>query len=119
MSERMAAVAHPEAATTKVSARQLPLLIALADDGVDDDAGILAELNRQVEPGQRLGKWTVGQCASSFEHDQMVGKARHFVGRVTDVEHWNVELVVQLFQIGQNFLATLEVERGERLVEQQ
>ena len=55
----------------------------------------------------------------SVQHHQVVGQPRHFVGRVADVEHGNVQFVVQAFEVGQDLLLAREVERGQRLVHQQ
>ena len=49
----------------------------------------------------------------------MVGQPRHFIQRVTDVEHGNLQLAVQALQIRQNILLAAGIERGERLIHQQ
>jgi hypothetical protein len=49
----------------------------------------------------------------------MIGQARHFVGRMADVQHGDVELVVQAFEVGQDFLLECVIQRGQRFVHQQ
>ena len=63
-----------------------------------------------------------GPCATraaAFHHHEVVGQPRHFVGRVADVEHGDLQFVVQAFEVGQDFVLAREVERGQRLVHQQ
>jgi len=48
----------------------------------------------------------------------MIGEPRDLLGRMADIDHGNVELVAQLFQIGEDFGLAFAVERGKRLVHQ-
>jgi hypothetical protein len=60
-----------------------------------------------------------GDDPAFVEEDQMVGQAGDFVGGVADVDDRDGQFAVQAFQVGQDFLLALEVERGQRLVHQQ
>lgn len=52
--ERVAAIAHPQAAAGKVDAHQMPLRIAFGNDFIDHHTGVLAEFDRQIEARERL-----------------------------------------------------------------
>ena len=49
----------------------------------------------------------------------MIGQARHFVPGMADVQHRDVQFVVQAFQVRQNLALALAVEGRERLIHQQ
>ncbi len=58
-------------------------------------------------------------AAAPLQHDDIVGQPRHLVERMTDIEHRQLRLVAQPFEIGQDFRAALGVQRRQRLVEEQ
>ena len=100
-------------------ARQLPLGIAFDDGRIEHDADILAKPDRQVEACQGRRQRAVGDDAALVEHDDVVGQPRHFVGGVADIEHGNFQFVVQAFEVGQDFLLEVVVERCQRFVHQE
>ena len=98
---------------------QLVTLIVAADLGPQHHAGIVALCQRQIEAWQQFAERAAGQGAAAVQQHQVIGQARHFIGRMADVEHGDVQLVMQAFQVGQDLLLALAVEGCQRLVEQQ
>jgi hypothetical protein len=97
----------------------VPLGIAFGHRGGEHGAGVLAQLDRQVDARQGLGQRPVRHGAAAFHDDDVVGQARDFVGGMADVDQRDVQLVAQALQPGQEFLLAGMVERGQRLVHQQ
>ena len=71
--------------------------------------------------GSRLtvGDVAVGHRAAGFEQHHARRQPQHLVELVAHVDDGNGEGVAQPFEIRQHFLATRQVERGQRFVEQQ
>jgi hypothetical protein len=119
MTDRMPAIAEPQPAAGKLDASQMPLRIALGDHRVDDHAGVLAEPDRQVE---RASVSTSGPLASSGRcrgrPDGRPGAPLR-PARMADVEHRECRVRRAAFEVGQDFLLALQIERGQRLVHQQ
>ena len=90
-----------------------------ADLAVDHRFGIVLAGEGQVGLQQDVLERAAGAYLAFIEQHQMIGQARHFVRRMTDVEHGDVQLLVQALQVGQHLLLALEIERGQRLVHQQ
>ena len=60
-----------------------------------------------------------GQDPARTQQHQVVGQARHFLRRVADIDDRDVQFAVQRLDPRQDFLAALDVDRGQRLVHQQ
>ncbi|KDB88474.1 citrate (Si)-synthase domain protein, partial [Bordetella bronchiseptica D989] len=76
-----------------------------------------AELKAYKEK-QRVQR-AAGHRAALLQQHQVIGQPRHFVGRMADVDHRDVQFVVQALQVGQDFALALHVQRRQRLVHQQ
>ena len=108
-----------DVAAREVQTRQVIVVVVGRDDGLDDDAGILGEGSRQVQPCQGLLERAAREHATAVHHHQMIGQARDLVRGVADVEHRDRQLVVQPLQVGQDLLLARDVQGGKRLVHQQ
>jgi hypothetical protein len=97
----------------------MPLRIALGHHRIQHHAGVFAEMDRQIEPRQRFGQRTGDVGAAGLHDHDVVGQTGDFIRGVADVEHGNIQFLVQAFQIGQDFLLARQIERGQRFVHQQ
>ena len=61
----------------------------------------------------------IGHRAARFQQHHACRQAQHFVELVAHVDDGNGERVAQSFEVGQHLLASREVERSQRFVEQQ
>ena len=93
--------------------------VVAGDLAFHHDAGVLAEGGRQVKSRQGFAQFALGDGPSLFQQHHVIGQPRHFVRRVADVEHRDIQLVMQAFQVGQDLALALEVERSQRFVHQQ
>ena len=116
---RQALVAHPQAAARKIHPRQMPAVVHLAHRAIEHGASVVPQRDGQIDAGQRLRQGPAGHHPAVVHHHQGIGQPRHFIGRVADIQHRNVQLAAQALQVGQDFLFALQVERGQRLVHQQ
>lgn len=117
--DRQAAIPRPQTAARKIDPRQMPSWVDDADRRFDDGAHVFAEPDRQIDPRQRVGQGAVGQYPAVFHDDQMIGQPGHFFRRVADVERRYFQLVVQALQIRQDFLFAFQIQRRQRLVQEQ
>ncbi len=74
---------------------------------------------RQVEPRHQRQRWAAGHHLAGAQQHQVVRQARHFVGRVADVDHGNVQLALQPVEVGQQLGLARGIERGQWFVHQQ
>ena len=92
----------------------------VADHGcADHRTGGIVVRQWQIQPRHHVGGGAAGHKFAVFKQHQVVGQARHFVHGVADVEHGNLQLAVELFQVGQDFSLAFGVQRGQWLVHQQ
>ncbi len=106
-------------AAGKAQPGQVVLGIMSGNLAFDHHTGVVAEGGRQVQSRQRLAQFALSDGAALLQQHHVVGQPRHFVRRVADVEHGDIQLVMQAFQIRQDLTLALEVERGQRFVHQQ
>ncbi|MCY1534768.1 hypothetical protein D9M68_701500 [compost metagenome] len=103
----------------QADAQQPIVRVVVADAAIDHGLGILLEHKGQVAPQQGFLERPAGLHPAFLQHHQVIGQARHLVGRMADVEDRDIQLLVQAFQVGQHLQLALEVERGQRFVHQQ
>ncbi|MNV66639.1 hypothetical protein D3C71_1594010 [compost metagenome] len=60
-----------------------------------------------------------GLHAAVFQHQHVVRQMQNLVQRVADIEHRNVNFSRQALQIGQQLALTRQIERRQRLIQQQ
>ncbi len=67
--------------------------------------------------------WVIGLFVAppliASSQDKRGRQTRDFFGRVADVEHGNIEFIMQAFEIRQNLELAFLIERGERFIEQE
>lgn len=86
---------------------------------LDHHPGVVVQRQRQVDSRQGFADRPAGADLAVLQQHQVIGQARHFVRRVADIEHRDVQFLVQAFEIGQDLALALQVEGCQRLVHQQ
>ncbi|MNZ84545.1 hypothetical protein D3C78_1033070 [compost metagenome] len=119
LAERLRTAGDQHLAAGEFQAGEVVGVVVVGDPRLDDHPGVLAEGGGQVEAGEGFLQAALGDHPALVEQHHVVGQARHLVGGVADVEHRDVQLVVQTLEVGQDLLLALEIERRQRLVHQQ
>ena len=97
----------------------MPLRVDVQHDTREQRASILAHRHGQLGLRQHFSHWAVSLHTAIIHHHQCVGQAGHFINRVGDVKHGDVQVVTQFFEPRQHFLFARVVERGQGFVKQQ
>ena len=56
---------------------------------------------------------------TGLQHQHAIGQMLDLIQRVADVEHRNMDLLRQPLQVGQQFAFARNIQRGQRLIQQQ
>ncbi|MCY1372295.1 hypothetical protein D9M69_594920 [compost metagenome] len=108
-----------EGSVGQLQAQQLIVGVISADATFDHHTRVIPHCQRQVEACQGLADRAAGQCPAVAEQHDMVGQPRNFILGVADVQHRDVEFVVQALQVGQDFTFALGIQGRQRFVHQQ
>ena len=99
--------------------QQLVIGVVVTDVALDDHPRVIAHRQRQVQPCQGFADRTAGERFAVAQQHDVVGQSRDFILGMADVQHRDVEFVVQALQIRQDFTFALSVQRGQRFIHQQ
>ena len=97
-------VAQPERCAFEIKAREMPLLVAAPVPCLRARADIVAEHHRHVDAGQHRRPPAPSRPPARARARSGIGQARDLLDRVADVEHGDVQLVVQPLQLGQDLV---------------
>ena len=81
--------------------------------------GILAHHNRGFNRGHHRLGWPCCLHLATLEHNQVIGEAGQFIGRVGHVDHRDVQFIAQALQPRQDVLLACLIERGHGLIQQE
>ncbi|MDT4817227.1 hypothetical protein FQZ97_502980 [compost metagenome] len=110
---------HAQRAAGQRQGQQLVARIESLYAAFDHHARVVFLGDGQVEARQGLVERSAGQHPAVVQQHQVIGQARHFIGRMTDVEQRNIQFVMQALQIGEDFTLALEIQRRQGFVHQQ
>jgi hypothetical protein len=119
MTDRFAPLRHQNVTALKRQASEVVIGVVPGNFRFDDDACILTERSRQIEACKGFVQRPLRNDLALIEQHQVISQSRHFVWCVADIEQGYIQLVVQTFEVRQDFLFALHVERSQRLVHQQ
>jgi hypothetical protein len=106
-------------AVWQLQGEQLIVAVIGADAPLNHHAGVVAQRQWQVQACQGFADRAAGQGLAVAEQHEVVGQARHFILGVADIQHRDVQFVVQALQVRQDFAFALGVERRQRFIHQQ
>ncbi|MNK86129.1 hypothetical protein D3C87_1060320 [compost metagenome] len=116
---RLVGHAHVQRRIRQLQGEQLVVGVIGADAAFDHYAGVIAQRQGQVEARQCLADRAASQRLALAEQYDVVGQLRHFILGMADVQHRNVQFIVQPLQVRQDFAFALGVQCRQRLVHQQ
>ena len=95
VAERLIHFTYPQMTTGEIQPREVIGFVVLRHGRLDHRARIVEMRGGQIEPRERFVERTAGDDAALIQQYQMVGQPRHFIHRMADVEHGNLQLAMQ------------------------
>ena len=111
---------HGELPALETQRRQVELEVVGSHRCFDDGSRFeTSGIGLEIEPSHDGIDIARANAISVGQHNQRVGKPRDFRNGMADVNDGDVEFVAQELDVVENLHAARNIERGERLVEQQ